>query len=130
MGVYGNLLTAFPELVRMIAVFTKKDKSDLRKVRGIYIPKQGDYLNRQKITSRGNAVQSFGDDVLYVSSAYKGKITLGDYFYSPDDASLQRVIGRGDWNFEGGYVRFVTERVTGWNVDQDEDLKVKEAEFA
>lgn len=130
MAVYGNFLTAFPELLRTIEVFTKEDKSDLRRIRGVYMPTRGDRLLRQKFTSRGKAVDYFEDDCLFVSWTYKDVVEAGDYFYSPHDKSLQRIVGKADWSFEGGFIRFTTEKVTGYNVDQQDDLKVKEAEFA
>lgn len=130
MSVYGGFLTAFPELMRTIEVFTKEDKSDLRHIRGVYMPTRGDKLDRQKFTSRGKAVQYFEDDCLFVSWTYKDVVDIGDYFYEPIEKHLSRIVGRADWSFEGGFIRFVTERVTGANVDTTERLEVKEAQFA
>lgn len=130
MSVYGGFLTAFPELMRTIEVFTKEDKSDLRHIRGVYMPTRGDKLDRQKFTSRGKAIQYFEDDCLFVSWTYKDVVDIGDYFYEPIEKHLSRIVGRADWSFEGGFIRFVTERVTGANVDTTERLEVKEAQFA
>ena len=130
MSVYGGFLTAFPELMRTIEVFTQEDKSDSRRIRGVYMPTRGDKLDRQKFTSRGKAIQYFEDDCLFVSWTYKDVVSIGDYFYSPQDKSLQKIVGRADWSFEGGFLRFVTERVTGASVDTTERLEVKEAQFA
>lgn len=130
MSVYGGFLTAFPELHRSLKVFTKEDKSDIRTIRAVYMPTRGDRLERQKFTSRGKALQYFEDDSLFVGKAFIDKIRVGDYFYSPNDETLQKVVGQAEWQFEGGFTRFVTERVTGTNVDQQDELKVKEAQFA
>lgn len=131
MGVYGNFLSAFPELVRTISVFTNPDKSDMRKVRAIFMPTRGDRLDRQKYTSRGKAIQYFEDDCLYVPVQQKDKVHIGDCFYSPDEPDvLHKLVGKADWLFEGGFVRYTTERITGATVDQTEELKVKEAQFA
>lgn len=130
MAVYGGFLTAFPELHRTIQVFTNEDKSDIRNIRGVYMPTRGDRLKNQKFTNRGQAVQYFEDDSLFVGRAYINKIGVGDYFYSPNDKTLQRIVGQAEWQFEGGFTRFVTERVTGSTFDKTEDLSVKEAQFA
>lgn len=130
MGVYGNLLSAFPELSRTIYVFSKEDKSDMHRIRGVYMPTQGDRLVSQKITNRGKSLQYFGNDSLFVSRYWRDKVQIGDYFHSPQDDSLCRITGMTDWQFEGGFTRFVTERVTGSTFEKTEELKVKEAEFA
>lgn len=129
MAVYGNLLNAFPELMRTIEVFTKEDKSDLRKIRGVFMPTRGDKLSQQKYTNRGKAIQYFEDDCLFVGHTYVSKIKPGDYFYEPNGGYLSRIVGQAEWQFEGGFTRFVTERVTGASVDDTEDLAVKEPRF-
>lgn len=130
MAVYGNLLSAFPELMRTITVWTRDDKSDQRLIRGVYMPTRGDRLKNQKYTSRGQAVQYFEDDCLFVGRSFRDRVAEGDYFYSPQDARVCRIVGKADWQFEGGFTRFITERVTGANVDQQDDLEVKGARFA
>lgn len=130
MGIYGNLLSAFPELVRSITIFTKADKSDLHIIRAVYMPTKGDRLVSQKITNRGKGIQYFGNDCLFVSRHWRDKVHIGDYFYSPQASELCRIVGMTDWQFEGGFTRFVTERVTGSTFEQTEELVVKEAEFA
>lgn len=128
MAVYGNFLSAFPELFRKISVFTKADKSDMRVIRGVYMPTKGDALVRQKLTNRGKALQYFGNDCLFVGRHWKDKVSVGDYFYAPDD-TLCRIVGMSEWQFEGSFTRFLTEKVSGASVDHTEELKVKEAQF-
>lgn len=130
MSVYGGFLTAFPELMRTIEVFTKEDKSDLRTIRGVFMPTRGDSLKNQKYTNRGTAIQYFEDDCLFVSHTFKDSVDVGDYFYEPQEGYLSKIVGRADWSFEGGFLRFITERVTGSNLEHTEDLEVKEAQFA
>ena len=130
MGVYGNLLASFPELMRTIRIFTKEDMSDMRLIRGVYMPTKGDRLVSQKITNRGKGIQYFGNDSLFVSRYWRDKVNVGDYFHSPQDHSLCRIVGMTDWQFEGSFTRFVTERVTGSSIEHTEELKVKEAQFA
>lgn len=128
MAVYGNLLSAFPELFRNIKAWTKPDKSDERVIRGVYMPKKGSSLQRQKMTSRGKVIQGFDDDILYTYSS--ADIKEGDWIESPHDGNIMRVMGTADWGFEGGYKSFRIEKVTGATVDQQEQLQVKEAQFA
>lgn len=130
MAVYGGFISAFPELFRTIQVFTKEDKSDIRTIRGIHMPTKGDTLSSQKITNRGKAIQYFGNDCLYVSRYFRDKVNIGDYFYSPNDTELNRIVGMSEWQYEGGFTKFTTERVTGSTFEHTEELDIKEAEFA
>ena len=130
MSVYGNLLTAFPELYRTIQVWTAADKSDTRTVTGVFLPTKGDALSRWKFSNRGSATDYKGDDWLFISVVYKDKVKEGDYFYSPDDGTICRIMGGQDFRHEGGFVAYRTERVTGADHDQTERLNVKEATFA
>lgn len=130
MGVYGNLLTHFPELYRRIEVWTNPDKADKRTVVGVYLPSKGDKLKRWKFSSRGTAIDISSDDVLFVLSRYRDKVREGDYFYEPDQQRIMRVMGEQDFSHPGGFIVFTVERVTGATVDQQDRLEVKEAYFA
>jgi len=130
MGVYGNLLTAFPELYRRIPVWTKEDKSDIRDIVGIYLPSKGGLLKRWKYSNRGSASDYRNDDQLFVSIKFKDSVHIGDYFYDPDDGELCRIMGDLNYRHPGGFVVYTTEKVTGATVDHDEKLTVKEATFA
>lgn len=129
MGVYGNLLREFPELKRRIQTWSKEDKSDSHYIVGVYIPTKGDILKRWKFGNRGSAINYSDDDTLYVNM--KQLIDVGDYFYDPDTNSgdIHRVVGLVNYGHPGGFRIYKTERVTGATVDQQEELKVKEAEF-
>lgn len=130
MGVYGNLLTAFPELYRRIEVWTSPDKSDIRTITGVYLPTKGDKLKRWKFSNRGSATDYSDDDQLFVSQTFRDKVHVGDYFYDPDEHDLHRVMGEQDFNHPGGFIVFSTEHVTGATADHTEELQVKEATFA
>lgn len=130
MGVYGNLLSHFPELYRRIDVWTQADKRDKRTVSGVYLPTKGDKLKRWKFSNRGSAVDYSDDDELYIPVKFRHKVHIGDYFYDPDAHDIHRIMGQRDFNHPGGFMVFSTERVTGATVDQHEELVVKEATFA
>lgn len=129
MAVYGNMLAAFPELLRTIKVWTKQDQSDMRSIRGNFLPTKGDRFRSQKYTSRGSAYQYFEDDHLFVHRRYKDKIAIGDFFYDSDSQHIHRIVGQMDLSFQGAYVCFSTERVTGATVEHTERLVVREATF-
>jgi hypothetical protein len=129
MGAYGNLLNAFPELMRTISVWTNSDKSDMRKIRGIFMPTKGDSLQYQKYSNRGKAIQYFADDRLFVGRGFIDKVDIGDYFYDPNDRYIYRIVGKADLVFSAGYTCFTTARLTGSTVDHTEKLTVKEAQF-
>lgn len=134
MAVYGNLLAAFPELIRTITCWTAPNegtvKQNERTIRGVFLPTRGDKLEYQKYSNRGRAIQYFEDDHLFVGQAYASKVDVGDFFYDPEDSNVHRIIGRMNLQFAAGYTCFTTQRVTGSTIDHTEELEVKEAEFA
>lgn len=137
MGVYGNLLSAFPELKRRIAVWTNPDRSDLRYIVGIFLPTSGDMLKRWQYSkgqglgrAGGSAIDFSCDDELFVSRRYIDKVNLGDYFLDPDEQAVSRITGKEQWQHSGSFTMFTTQRVTGPDLGQSVPLQVKEATFA
>lgn len=130
MGVYGYLLSAFPELNRRIEVWTKPDKSDIRTIVGVFLPTKGDKLKRWKFSNRGSATDYTDDDELYVSVKFQEQIHIGDFFYDPEEHDIHRIMGTRNFNHPGGFMVFSTERLTGATCDQQGELTVKEASFA
>lgn len=136
MGVYGNFLSAFPELYRTIEIWTKPDKSDIREIAGVYLPTKGDKLKRFNFANKAGmsdynatAIDYIDDDQLFISQTFRDKVVIGDYFYDPDEHDIHRIIGEIDFMHAGSFKVFTTERVTGATVDQTEKLVVKEARF-
>ena len=138
MGVYGNMLASFPELKRRLKVWTREDKSDLREVVGIYMATAGDRLVRKQYAktagygrSAGSAIDYTCDDELFVSRAYLDKIGVGDYIEDPDDHAISKIVGKEQWVFQGSFVMFTTQRVSGAiDGEHTEKLQIKEAQFA
>lgn len=137
MGVYGNLLSAFPELYRKITIWTAPDKSDARDIVGVYLPTRGDKLKRFNFSNKSGAsdynstaIDYSDDDQLFVGQSYRKMVHVGDYFYDPDENDIHRIMGEVDYNHPGGFMVFTTERVTGATIDHQEPLQVKEAQFA
>lgn len=136
MGVYGNFLSAFPELYRRIEVWTKEDKSDVRTITGVYLPTKGDKLKRWQFSNRSGmsdynstAIDYSDDDQLYVAYTFRNMVHVGDYFYDPDENDMHRIMGEVDYSHPAGYLIFSTERVTGASTEHTEQLQVKEATF-
>ncbi len=136
MGVYGNFLSAFPELTRKIQVWTKQDKSDIRTIAGVYLPTKGDKLKRWQYSKAqglgragGSAIDYSDDDILYVDSRWCDRIAVGDYLGDPDGKDIHRVMGERDFAHAGGFKVFATERLTGATVEDTEELKIKDADF-
>lgn len=130
MGVYGNFLTAFPELMETVQVWTKPDKSDIRLIRCMFVDDKMRGLARRKYTSGNTAHDIEDDDTMYVSAKYVGKIGVGDYFHRTGSPYTERVIRGEDYKKQAGYRMYMTERVTGATADKDQALPVKEAYFA
>ena len=130
-GVYGDMLLAFPELMRATQCWSKPDKSDVHTVTVIDLPKGYDRLYRAKFTGKGNAVDYKDADLLFVTASELHKIDVGYWFYDLDQPEvIHRIVGKQDYAHVGGYICFLTERVTGATVDQQQKLEVKEAYFA
>jgi hypothetical protein len=134
MAVYGDVLAAFPELMRTIHVWSAPNnatqKQNERTIRGVFMPTHGDRLEYQKYSNRGKAIQYYEDDHLFVRGKYASMVDIGDFFEEPEGGHIHRILGQMNLVFQGGYKCFTTERVTGTTIDKTEDLKVKEAQFA
>lgn len=134
MAVYGDVLAAFPELMRTIHVWTAPnnatEKQNERTIRGVFMPTHGDKLEYQKYSNRGKAIQYYEDDHLFVRGKYASMVDIGDFFEEPEGGHIHRILGQMNLVFQGGYKCFTTERVTGTTIDKTEELKVKEAQFA
>ena len=111
MGVYGEMLAVFPELLRKLTVWTKEDKSDERTIRGAFMPTRGDRLEYQKYANRGKAIQYYEEDRLFVSRHYSDKIDIGDFFYDPDGGHIHRIVEQMNLVQRGGDVCVTTWRV-------------------
>ena len=129
-GVYGSFIENFPELYESFIVWTKEDKSDVRTVRGIYMPSDGDTIKRRKYTSGNTALDIKEVDEFYISRKYDNYIKTGDYIQKVKDNIIRRLTGMVPYDKAAGYRIYVVERVTGTTTDKNEELSIKEATFA
>lgn len=129
-GVYGSFIENFPELYESFIVWTKEDKSDVRTVRGIYMPSNGDTIKRRKYTSGNTALDIKEVDEFYISRKYDNYVKTGDYIQKVKDNIIRRLTGMVPYDKAAGYRIYVVERVTGTTTDKNEELSIKEATFA
>lgn len=129
-GVYGSFIENFPELYESFIVWTKEDKSDVRTVRGIYMPSNGDTIKRRKYTSGNTALDIKEVDEFYISRKYDNYVKTGDYIQKVKDNIIRRLTGVVPYDKAAGYRIYVVERVTGTTTDKNEELNIKEATFA
>ena len=129
MGKYGDFITCFQELMETIEVWAKADKSDLHRIRAVYIPSGGDSIKRRKYTSGNTGLDIVGDDLLQVHFIYKGKINVGDYFRRENDPEMWRATGLLDYTKPADFLQFTVERVTGATSEQTEPLPIKGGRF-
>lgn len=129
-GVYGSFIENFPELYESFIVWTKEDKSDVRTVRGIYMPSDGDIIKRRKYTSGNTALDIKEVDEFYISRKYDNYVKTGDYIQKVKDNIIRRLTGMVPYDKAAGYRIYVVERVTGTTTDKNEELSIKEATFA
>ena len=129
-GVYGSFIENFPELYESFIAWTKEDKSDVRTVRGIYMPSDGDIIKRRKYTSGNTALDIKEVDEFYISRKYDNYVKTGDYIQKVKDNIIRRLTGVVPYDKAAGYRIYVVERVTGTTTDKNEELNIKEATFA
>lgn len=129
-GVYGDFVAVFPELHETLSVWTLEDKSDMRKIRGVYMPTKGDGIKRRKYTSGNTGLDITETDALYVNKIYRDKVHVGDYVYRENETIMMRLTGTVAYDKAGDYLLFTIEKVTGSTADKNQELKVKEAYFA
>lgn len=129
-GVYGDFIENFMELYELHEVWTKEDKSDIRKINAVYLPDKGDGIKRRKYTSGNTALDIQDVDTIYVSVAFKDKVKVGDYIQKVGDPYFMRIVNNVPYLKAAGYMVFAVERVTGSTPDKDEQLGVKEGYFA
>ena len=129
-GVYGSFIENFPELYESFIVWTKEDKSDVRTVRGIYMPSNGDTIKRRKYTSGNTTLDIKEVDEFYISRKYDNYVKTGDYIQKVKDNIIRRLTGVVPYDKAAGYRIYVVERVTGTTTDKNEELNIKEATFA
>lgn len=129
-GVYGDFLEYFQELYELHEVWTKEDRSDVRRITAVYIPDKGAGIKRRKYTSGNTALDLQDTDLIYVSASFKDKIAVGDYVQKVGDPYFMRVINDVPYIKAAGYMVFAVDRVTGATPDKDEPLGVKEGRFA
>lgn len=125
MAAYGDFLSVFPELKRLILIWTKKDHSDERSIRGILLDDSAGGIRRKKFTSGNTAMDMYDESVLYVETRYKDRVHIGDYFHHPDESYLMRVCHQREFNFAADYIAWDVERVGGSTPDQDQELHVE-----
>lgn len=129
-GVYGDFIENFPELYELHDVWTKEDRSDVRRITAVYMPDKGDGIKRKKYTSGNTALDLQNVDVIYVRAIFRDKIAVGDYIQKVGDPYFMRVVNDIPYVKAAGYMLFAVERVTGATPDKDEPLGVKEGHFA
>lgn len=125
-GVYGNFLTAFPELMQPVMVWTKKDGSDKRTIRAILLDDTADGIRRKKYTSGNTALDIYDDAILYIDAIYIGYVNVGDYFYHPNNGYMMRICHQREYNQAAGYEAWDVEKVGGTTPEQTNKLNVKE----
>lgn len=128
--VYGSFYEHFSELSEFFFVWTLEDKSDIRKVRAIYMPNKGSGIKRKKYTSGNTALDILDDDDFYISRKYDGQIKEGDYVQKVSDNIIMRLSAVVPYDVAAGYRVYKIERVTGTTPDKGQDLEVKEGYFA
>ena len=120
MIVYGDVLTAFPELLQNLHFWEGVPEVGGGYKIGQEVEVSGILLNTasgQHFMSKdyggGLALDIENEDLLWVQ--YDAPVRLGLFFHHPYDGTVHRVVKQWDRNQAGGYKRFVTERVNGSN---------------
>lgn len=121
-GVYGDVLSFFPELMQMVTTFTATAKSgggyykhtDSREIIGVL-----QHVKKGKFQKDGDVAS----DVL--TPMFWTEESLGRNAYiETDTGDLYRRVQNGSWFREGGMYVYVLEAVTGVSEKQETDPKI------
>ncbi len=130
-GVYGDFIEVFPELREPFEAWDKEDASDKRTVIAVYMPNRGGGLKRRKYTSANTAHDITDEDEFYIDNIQGTKVRVGTYIRQLSDPQyVLRLTHDVGYDKAAGYHVYTIERVTGANIDKQEELKVKEGYFA
>lgn len=137
MGVYGNFLDSFSELLEKVQVWTAEDKHDLRTIIGAPIPTTGSQLNRYRYSEgtllsaryNGSAAVLEAEMHLYVPAGYDSSVDVGDYVTSPATGEQMRVIQKVRYIKQAGYFILHLQGVVGATAEDTTPLPIKEAVY-
>lgn len=137
MGVYGNFLDSFSELLEKVQVWTAEDKSDLRVITGVSIPTNGSKLDRYRYSEgtllsaryNGSAAVLESEMHLYVPARYDGSVNVGDYVTSPATGEQMRVLQKVRYIKQAGYFILYLQSVVGATAEDTTPLPIKEAVY-
>lgn len=137
MGIYGNFLDSFNELLEPVQVWTAADKHDLRTVVGAPIPTTGSKLSRYRYSEgtllsaryNGSAAILEAEMHLYVPAEYDSSANVGDYVSSPATGEQMRVIQKVRYIKQAGYFILYLQSVVGATAEDTTPLPIKEAVY-
>lgn len=110
MGIYGNMLLAFPEQFRTIEVYEMEPKHNggwteptgRRQVSGIYQNTTGDQIK----DSNGNLARAAGLEFWTQDNTLAG-------FFTQINSDVYRFVSNNNWETEGGFFRYSLQKVVG-----------------
>jgi len=133
MGVYGNMLDAFPELFRPVTFWDRipkigagYDKSE-EKVYNVIVLTTTQAGYQTKKAAEYKALDFTNNDVMY--SRVQTPIVKGMFLRHPDSGEIFTIDEPLDYGFTGGFNSWGIERVQGANGLNDQEIPVKEGIF-
>jgi glycosyltransferase A (GT-A) superfamily protein (DUF2064 family) len=129
-GVYGDLLSYFPELFREVSFWDRDpalgagyDKGEEKRYKVIVITdNKGSFQDKK--AAEYKALDFFNKDVLYTGA--DTPIVKGMFLRHPDDGDIFIVDVALDYSFTGGFRMWGISRVQGANGENTGSIGIKE----
>lgn len=117
MGVYGDMLSFFPEQVRTFTYFHMTPKSVasysqrevIKDIRGIF-----QYMKKGELEREHETLEDVNVPTLWT----KEKLKVGYYFIQKEDETY-RIVNPAEWKFEGDFYCYVLETFVGSSDSQE-----------
>lgn len=129
-GIYGDMLDFFPEAFTPVQYFQKQPKVGVgyeTQMEGItdvilQMDKAMKLVLEDTVNHKNNVLDLKDED--YIWAPADTPLKPGFFIRKMDTGEMYRIVGKGDWEYYGGFIRFNSELIQG-NIDVETETPVK-----